>query len=160
MAWAKPSPVGPFGSEGASAGAASRDDVVFAPCATARARARAWGASNAVVQDEVDPRAWGQGGELLQELDRCEQEVRGAVVPLGLERNQNESVRCQREPLLRDRRAQHVAAEALDAGAIVRRHRDVRVGVQAPEVRLARPARGDPGCAELAADLEHAGAGT
>ena len=40
------------------------------------------GREYAVVQDEVDPRAWGQGGELLQELDRCEQEVGGAVVPL------------------------------------------------------------------------------
>ena len=63
-----------------------------------------------MVQHEVDAWAGSQGSELLQELDRREEEVARAVVPLALQGDEDESVGRQCETLLRDRRAQHVAA--------------------------------------------------
>ena len=114
---------------------------------------------DAVVEDQVDAWTGGQGGERLQQLDRREEQVGRAVVPFGLEGDQDEAVGRRGETLLRHRRAKHVATEALDAGAVVGRHRDVRVKVKALEVCLARRAGRDPGGVGLAAEPEHAGAG-
>ena len=100
-----------------------------------------------------------QGSELLQELNRREEEVARAVVPLALQGDEDEAVGRQCEALLRHRRAQHVAAQALDSRTVVGPHRDARVQIEALEVRLARPARGDPGGVGLAAELIDAGAG-
>ena len=60
--------------------------------------------------------------------------MRCPVVPFGLERDDHESVGRQRESLLRHRRARHVAAEALDSCAAVRRDHDVRVDVEATRI--------------------------
>ena len=54
------------------------------------------GRQDAVVDDEVDTRAGGQGGELLEELDRREEEMTRSVVPLTLERDQDEARRVRR----------------------------------------------------------------
>src|SRR5947208_9292894 len=64
---------------------------------------------HAVIDDEVDPGVWRQGGELLEEFERLEEEVHRAVVPLGLQRDEDAAVGC--EPLLRNRWAEQVAAE-------------------------------------------------
>src|SRR5439155_24195287 len=116
-----------------------------------RATVPAHGGWDAVVQDVVDAWAGSQGGELLQELNRREEEVARAVVPLALQGDEDEAVERQCEALLRHRRAQHVEAQALDARTVVGPHRDARVQIEALEVRLARPARGDPGGVGLAA---------
>ena len=89
------------------------------------------GRQDAVVQDEVDAWAGSQGGELLQELDRREEEVARAVVPLALQGDEDESVGRQCETLLRHRRAQHVAGQALDSrtvGTTEVRIADIAVG--------------------------------
>src|SRR5205807_1732045 len=58
-----------------------------------------------MVEDKVDAGAGRQGGELLQQLDRREEEMTRSVVPLALERDEDESVGRQGEALLRHRRA-------------------------------------------------------
>ena len=70
-----------------------------------------------MIEDEVDPGAWRQGGELLEKLERLEEEVGRAVVPLGLQRDEDAAVGREREALLRNRWAEQVAAEVLEPRA-------------------------------------------
>jgi hypothetical protein len=102
-----------------------------------------------VIDHEIDARSGDQGSELLQQLDRREEEVRRAVVPLGLQGDQHEAVGRQREAVLGNWRPEDVATQALNARAVIGRDRDVRVEVEAFEVRLAPPARRDPGGARF-----------
>jgi hypothetical protein len=64
-----------------------------------------------MVEDEVGPRPRGQGGELLEELDRLEEEVGGTVGPLTLEGHEHAPVGGELEAILGDRRSQDVATE-------------------------------------------------
>jgi hypothetical protein len=59
------------------------------------------------------------------------------------------------QPLLRDRRAQHVARELFEAVATVRRDGDVGVEIEALEMRLAAARGGHPGRARHARQLQH-----
>src|SRR3990172_2068321 len=73
------------GAGGAGAGLALGRMEVRGRAAVAddvRARARMRG-ENAVIHDEVDRGAGGDGRELLQELDRLEEQMRGAIAPDG-----------------------------------------------------------------------------
>ena len=73
------------GAGGAGAGLALGRMEVRGRAAVAddvRARARMRG-ENAVIHDEVDRGAGDDGRELLQELDRLEEQMRGAIAPDG-----------------------------------------------------------------------------
>src|SRR2546422_6742110 len=107
-----------------------------------------------MVEDKVDAGAGRQGGELLQQLDRREEEMTRSVVPLALERDEDESIGRQGEALLRHRRAEPGAAEAVDARAGGGPPGDVCGGGGAPQVRPARSPRWDPRGGPLPAGLE------
>jgi hypothetical protein len=61
---------------------------------------------HAVVEDQVDARARGEGGELFEELHRREEQMARAVRPGRLQREQDAVVAHASQPLLRDARAQ------------------------------------------------------
>jgi hypothetical protein len=67
-------------------------------------------AQDPVVEHEIDPRARRQGWQLLEEFQRLEEEMTRAVCPARLEREQDAAVVQEPETLLRDRRAQQIAA--------------------------------------------------
>jgi hypothetical protein len=73
----------------------------------------------------------GQGRELLDELPRLEDDVGGAVAPAVLEPVEKSPVLYPREALGGDRRAGHVAAEALEAATIPGGDGHVRVQADA-----------------------------
>jgi len=83
--------------------------------AVALARARA---QDPVVADEVEAGRRDQGRELLDELLGLEDDVGRAVAPAVLEPVEKPPVLHPREALGGDRRAGHVAAEALESAAI------------------------------------------
>ena len=89
------------------------------------------GREDAVVKHEIDPRARRQSRQLLEELQRLEQEMTRAVRPRGLEREQNAAVAQESEAVLRDRRAQQIPAELLEARAVPGGHGDVGMEVEA-----------------------------
>ena len=62
-----------------------------------------------------------------------------AVVPRLLQLQGDAAVAPQPQAFLREGRAQHVAAQTLQPGAIVRRHPHVGVQIEALQVRLSRP---------------------
>jgi hypothetical protein len=70
--------------------------------------------------------------------------VRGAVAPFRLQGQEHAAIGGARQPLLRDRRPEHVACELFEAVAIVRRDGDVGVQVEAVEVGLAGAGGGHP----------------
>ena len=63
------------------------------------------------------------------------------------------------EAVLGDRRPQQVAAELLEPGAVVRRHEQVGVEIEAIEVGLARTGRGNPGRVGVVPDPQDVGPG-
>ena len=69
---------------------------------------------------------------------RGEDQVAGAVVPRARERAEDAAVGETGEPFLRERRAQEVAAEPLEAGAVVGTDGAIGVEIEALEVRVAR----------------------
>ena len=111
------------------------------------------GAPPTVVEDDVDPRARRQRCEAFQQFDRFEQQVRGAVAPFRFQGQEHAAIGGARQPLLRDRRPEHVARKLFEAVAIVRRDGDVGVEVEALEVGLARAGGGHPGHARHAPEL-------
>ena len=92
-----------------------------------------------MVEHEIDPGARGQGGQLLEQFERFEEEMPGAVRPSRLEREQNAAVAQKLKPVLADRRAQEIAAQLLEPCAVPGGHRDIRVQVKAVQLRV-------PGC--------------
>jgi hypothetical protein len=97
----------------------------------------------AVVHDQVDRGAGDDGRELLQEFDGLEEELRGAIAPDRLERDEDAPVGPELEAVLGERGAEEVAAELLEAGAIVRGDPDVGVEIEAIELGLTWAAGGD-----------------
>jgi hypothetical protein len=130
--------------------AAVADDV--------RAPPRMWG-ENAVIQDQVDRRPRDDGRELLQELDGLEEQVRRAIAPHRLELDEEASIGAEADAVLGERGAEEVAAELLEAGAIVWGDPDVGVEVEAVELGLARAAGGDVAEGRPVAEAADAGAG-
>ncbi len=89
-------------------------------------------AEDAVVAGGMESRRGHQRRELLHELARLEDDVRGAVAPAVLQAVEEPPVAETRESLGGHGRARHVAREALEAPSIPRRDGDV--GVQAHAV--------------------------
>jgi len=94
------------------------------------------GRQDAVVEGEVGPRAGDEGGETADELQRLELEVGGAVTPGVAERNPNAVLVEELEARLRHCRPGDVAAQRLEALAVVRGHRHRGVEVEAVEARM------------------------
>jgi len=82
---------------------------------------------HAVVEHEVDPRPWGERGQLLEQLQRLEHELARAIRPRRLERERDAAIVEEPEPVLRHRRAEQIAAELFQARAVRCWHRDVGV---------------------------------
>ena len=103
-----------MGGAGASlrleGGAAVADDV--------RAPARPRG-EDAVIQQQIHCGARNEGGELLEEFDGLEEEVRCAITPRGLELDEHAPVGAETDAVLGERGAEEIAAELLEMGAIV-----------------------------------------
>jgi hypothetical protein len=59
-----------------------------------------------------------QSGELLEELQRLEHEIARAVSPGGLQREHDAAIDQEAEPILGHRRAEQIATELFQAGAI------------------------------------------
>ena len=72
------------------------------------------GRQHAVVKHEIDPRERRQGGQLLEQFERLEQEMTRAVRPSRLEREQHAAVAQELQPVLADRRTQEIAAQLLE----------------------------------------------
>ena len=109
-----------------------------------------------MVDQQIDPGARRQGGELLEQFERFEEEMPGAVRPSRLEREQNAAVAQKLKPVLADRRAQEIAAQLLEPRAVPGGHRDIGVEVEAVEMRV--PGRGgdNPWGVRLLAQTPHA----
>jgi hypothetical protein len=93
--------------------------------------------------DEGDRGAGDAGRELVQELDRLEAQLRGAIAPDGLQRDEDAAVGPELDAVLGERGAEEVAAERLEAGTIVRGDPDAGVEIEAIELGLTRAAGGD-----------------
>jgi hypothetical protein len=83
----------------------------------------------------------------------------GAIAPHRLEFDEDASVGTELDAVLGERRAEEVAAELFEAGAIVRGHPDVGVEVEAVELGLAGASRGGMAQIRLVAEAADAGAG-
>jgi hypothetical protein len=62
------------------------------------------GCEHAVIAHEIHPRRWNEGGELLDELEWREHDVRGSVAPAVLQSIQQSPVWQGRQSLERERR--------------------------------------------------------
>ena len=82
----------------------------------------------------------------------------GAVRPRRLEREQNAAVAQELKPVLADRRTQEIAAQLLEPRAVAGGHRDVRVEVEAVEMRVPGGGRDDPRGVRLLAQTPHTSA--
>ena len=112
-----------------------------------------------MVEQQVHPGTGDEGGQLLEELDRLEEEVGGAIAPDGLEFDEDAAVGAEAETVLGERGAEEIAAELLEAGAIVGGDPDVGVEGEAVEVGLAGAAGGEMSEIGLIAEATDAGAG-
>ena len=113
----------------------------------------------AVVHDQVDRGAGNDRRELFQELDGLEEELRGAIAPDRLERDEDASVGPELDAVLGDRGAEEVAAELLEAGTIVGGDPDVGVEIEAIELGLTWAAGGAVTEIRLTAEAADAGTG-
>jgi hypothetical protein len=73
-----------------------------------------------------------------------EEEVAGAVGPRALERYQDAAVGGEPKTVLGDRRAQQVAAELFEPGAVFYRHRRAHGKIEALEIGPSRASGSDP----------------
>jgi hypothetical protein len=97
-----------------------------------------------VIDDEVDARPRRERGQPRKQVQRLENEVARAVLPWALQLEHDAAVLAEPEPILRDRRPQQVSAELLAPLAILPADRHVRVKVEALDMGVPGPARGDP----------------
>ena len=74
---------------------------------------------DAEVDEQVHGWAGDDGRELLHELDRLEEQLRSAIAPDRLEIDEDAAVGAQADAVLGERRAEEIAAELFEAGAIV-----------------------------------------
>jgi hypothetical protein len=112
-----------------------------------------------VVQEQVARGAGNEGCQLLQEFDRLEEEVRGAIAPGRLELDEDAPVGAETQAVLGERGAEEITTELLEASAIVGGHPDVGVEVEAIALGLARAAGGEVTEVRLVAEAADAGAG-
>ena len=92
-----------------------------------------WGQHTAVDQ-QIDARARRNRGQAFQEFVRGEDQVARAVMPRAPKRADDAAVGAPRETLLRERRTQQVANEALEPGTVVGADGTIGVEIEAFEV--------------------------
>ena len=63
-----------------------------------------------MVEHEIDPGALGQGGQLLEQFERLEEELAGTVRPGRLEREQHAAIAEKPKSVVADCRTQEIAA--------------------------------------------------
>ena len=112
-----------------------------------------------MVEHQVDGRPGCDGGELLQQLDRLEEEMGGAIAPHCLELDEDAAVGAELDAVLGERGAEEVAAEPFEAGAVVGGDPDIGVEIEAIELGLAGAAGGGVTGVRLVAEAADAGAG-
>ena len=100
----------------------------------------------AVIEDQVDSRPRDEGGKAPEKVQRVEDEVARAVRPRRLQLEHDPAVLAEPEPILRDRRPEHVAAELLQALTILPIHSDIAVEIEAVQMGVARSTGADPLC--------------
>jgi len=61
------------------------------------------GRQDAVIEEQIDPGAWYQSGELFQELEGPEMKMRSTVRPGAAKLKKNVTCWCQLQAFLRDR---------------------------------------------------------
>jgi hypothetical protein len=93
-----------------------------------------------VVNDQVDLGPGRQRGQLREELEGLEHEVRCPIAPAPLQLDGQPPIRPEAQTVLGERGVEQVSAEMLQPGAIVGGHPHVRVQIKAVQVSLARPA--------------------
>jgi hypothetical protein len=93
-----------------------------------------------VVAHLVGARRWDQGDQALQQFERLEDDVGGAVAPTVLEPVEQAAVTQAREPLAGQRRTRDVAAQPLESPAVAGGHAHVGVQAQARDLGAARAA--------------------
>jgi hypothetical protein len=149
------------GAGGAGAGLAfARMDVRGRAAVADAVRAPAsMRGENAVIQNQVDRGARDDGRELLHELDRLEEQMRGAIAPDRLQRDADAPVGPELDAVLGERGTEEVAAELLEAGTIVGGDPDVGVEIEAVDLGLTRAAGGDVTEVRLVAEAPDAAAG-
>ena len=91
-----------------------------------------------MIDQQIDVRAWRDRGEAFQEFVGGEDQVARAVVPRVAERADDAAVGESREPLLRERGAQKVAAESFEPETVVGADGAIGVEIEAFEVRVSR----------------------
>ena len=94
---------------------------------------------NSPIDHPVRPRRGNEGDEALDELGRREDEGRGAVTPDALEADLDAAVLAALETVLRERGAEDVPAQPLEAGAVGRL--EAHAGVQAGPGEARAPGR-------------------
>ena len=92
------------------------------------------------VNDQVDLGPGRQRGQLREELEGLEHEVRCPIAPAPLQLDGQPPIRPEAQTVLGERGVEQVSAEMLQPGAIVGGHPHVRVQIKAVQVSLARPA--------------------
>jgi hypothetical protein len=121
---------------------------------------------DSVAKDQVDSRPRDEGGKARKKVQRFEDEVARAVRPRRLQLEHNAAVLGEPEPILRDGGPQQVAAELVQALAILPTPREAREVAGAglrdhrcrPRRQMSRPTRGLIAQAEGgAAQLTHRG---
>jgi len=97
-----------------------------------------WG-EDAVVDQQVHGGAGDDGRELLHELDRLKEQLRGAITPHRLELDEDAAVGAEADAVLGERGAEEIATKLFEAGAIVAGDPDVGVEVEASSWAWRRP---------------------
>ena len=103
------------------------------------------GREHAVVEHQVDPRPRSERAQLLEELQRLEHELAGAIGPCRLQRQHDAAIVEEPQPVMRHRRPEQIAAQLFQARPICGRHLDVGVQIEPREVRVPRRGRARPG---------------
>jgi hypothetical protein len=80
-----------------------------------------------VVADLVDARRGNQGGQLLQEFQRLEDDMGGSVAPAMLETIKQPAISKPRQALCCHRWSAGVTAEPLEAPSVPGRHSHLRM---------------------------------
>jgi hypothetical protein len=94
-----------------------------------------------MVGQQRSARRRDEGGQPLQQLERLEQQRRGAVAPRASQLVQELPARALRQPLQRQGRTHDVAAQLLQLVPATRGHRHVRMETEALEPRRTPPGR-------------------
>lgn len=76
---------------------------------------------------QVRPWWWYQGCQLGDEIQRLENDMRGAIAIRGFQFVPDIAIRGEREALFRNSRAADIAAQPFELGTLIRTHSHTRV---------------------------------